>query len=144
MGSTAGSELDTPLPPPAPERPRWDDDAIERLLARLLQVGVVLSTLLVLAGGIVFLLHSGFTPPGYSHFSGEPAELSSVAGIIRMALRGDGRGLIQLGLLALVATPVLRVAGSLVAFVVLRDRTYVVLTSIVLVLLASSLAAVVF
>ena len=82
--------------------------------------------------------------PSYSHFAGEPAELSNVAGIVRSALRGDGRGLIQLGLLVLVATPVLRVAGSLLAFVALRDRTYVVLTSVVLLLLASSLAAVVF
>jgi uncharacterized membrane protein len=143
MGSTAGSEPGAP-PPPSSERPRWDDDAIERLLARLLQAGVILSTLLVLAGGIVFLLHHGAATPQYRRFAGEPAELSSVSGIIRSALRGDGRGLIQLGLLALVATPVLRVAGSLAAFVLLKDRTYVVLTSIVLVLLASSLAAVVF
>jgi uncharacterized membrane protein len=144
MGSTAGSEVGAPPPVPSPERPQWDDDAIERLLARLLQVGVVLSTLLVVAGGVVFLLHFAAAPPHYHRFAGEPAELSSVAGIVRSALRGDGRGLIQLGLLALVATPLLRVAGSLVAFVLLRDRTYVVLTSIVLVLLASSLAAVVF
>jgi uncharacterized membrane protein len=140
MASTAGSE---PGPPP-PTRAGWDDDRIERLLARLLQGGVLLSTLLVLAGGIVFLLHHGRAVPSYSHFAGEPAELSSVAGIIRFAFRGDGRGLIQLGLLVLVATPVLRVAGSLLAFVALRDRTYVVLTSVVLLLLASSLAAVVF
>ncbi|HKU59890.1 MAG TPA: DUF1634 domain-containing protein [Gemmatimonadales bacterium] len=139
MASTAGSE---PTPPPA--RPGWDDDRIERLLARLLQAGVLLSTLLVLAGGIVFLSRHGGTIPHYSRFEGEPAELSSVAGIIRSALGGDGRGLIQLGLLVLVATPVLRVAGSLVAFLALRDRTYVILTSVVLLLLASSLAAVVF
>jgi uncharacterized membrane protein len=138
MASMDGSE---PLPPP---RPVWDDDAIERLLARLLQAGVLLSTLLVLAGGIVFLLHHGRATPQYSHFTGEPAELSSVAGIIRSAFRGDGRGLIQLGLLVLVATPVLRVAGSLAAFVVLKDRIYMVLTSVVLLLLVSSLAAVVF
>jgi uncharacterized membrane protein len=98
----------------------------------------------VLAGGIVFLLHHGRATPQYSHFTGEPAELSNVAGIIRSAFRGDGRGLIQLGLLVLVATPVLRVAGSLAAFVVLKDRTYMVLTSVVLLLLASSLMAVVF
>jgi uncharacterized membrane protein len=140
MASTAGSE---PGPPP-PARAGWDDDRIERLLARLLQAGVLVSTLLVLAGGIVFLLHHGGTLPQYSHFTGEPAELSSVAGIVRSAFRGDGPGLIQLGLLVLVATPVLRVAGSLLAFVALRDRTYVVLTSVVLLLLASSLAAVVF
>ncbi|HJX86824.1 MAG TPA: DUF1634 domain-containing protein, partial [Gemmatimonadales bacterium] len=59
-----GSE---PLPPP---RPVWDDDAIDRLLARLLQAGVLLSTLLVLAGGIVFLLHHGRATPQYSHFTG--------------------------------------------------------------------------
>ena len=47
MASTAGSEQ---APPPA--RPGWDDDAIERLLARLLLAGVLLSTLLVVAGGI--------------------------------------------------------------------------------------------
>ena len=142
MASTAGSEAGRTAPPP-PDRPAWDDDAIERLLARLLQAGVALATLLVVAGGIVFLLHSGGEAPRYSRFAGEPAELSSVAGIVRSALRGDGRGLIQLGLLVLVATPVLRVAGSLVAFVMLKDRTYVVLTSIVLLLLVSSLAAVV-
>jgi uncharacterized membrane protein len=140
MASTVGSEPGPPAAPPS----GWDDDAIERLLARLLQGGVALATLLVLAGGLVFLIHSGGATPRYSRFAGEPAELSSVTGIIRSAFRGDGRGLIQLGLLALVATPVARVAGSLIAFVLLRDRTYVVLTSIVLLLLASSLAAVVF
>ncbi len=139
MASTAGSDQ---APPPA--RPGWDDDAIERLLARLLQAGVLVSTLLVVAGGIVFLIHYGTAIPQYSRFAREPAELSSVTGIVRSALRGDGRGLIQLGLLVLVATPVLRVAGSLAAFMVLRDRTYIVLTSVVLLLLASSLAAVVF
>ena len=143
MAFTAGSEAGRTAAPP-PEPPGWDDDAIERLLARLLQAGVALATLLVVAGGIVFLLHHGRETPRYSRFAGEPAELSSVAGIIGSALRGDGRGLIQLGLLVLVATPVLRVAGSLVAFLMLKDRTYVVLTSIVLMLLASSLAAVVF
>jgi uncharacterized membrane protein len=131
--------------PPVTEaaRPRWDDDAIERLLAYLLQAGVLLATLLVLAGGVVYLLRHGGTTPHYSRFAGEPEELSNVGGIIRSALTGEGRGLIQLGLLVLVATPVLRVAGSLVAFALLRDRTYVVLTSIVLVLLAVSLGAVV-
>ena len=46
MASTAGSEAGPTAPPGAPpERPRWDDDAIERLLARLLQAGVALATL---------------------------------------------------------------------------------------------------
>jgi uncharacterized membrane protein len=104
---------------------------------------VLLSTLLVLAGGVVFLLDSGAAAPSYARFAGEPASLSGLGGIIRSALQGDGRGLIQLGLVVLIATPVLRVAGSLAAFILLRDRTYVVLTSVVLLLLASSFAAIV-
>src|SRR3954449_8427624 len=138
MASTAGSD---PAQPPAGSR--WDDDAIEHLLARLLPAGVLLSPVLVVAGGIVFLLHHGTSPPQYIRFAGEPAELSNVRGIVHSASRGDGRGLIQLGLLVLIATPVLRVAGSLLAFVALKDRSYVVLPSVVLLLLSSSLAAVV-
>jgi uncharacterized membrane protein len=46
----------------------------------------------------------------------------------------------QLGLLVLVATPIVRVATSLVAFGLERDRLYVALTAIVLaILLASAL-----
>lgn len=46
----------------------------------------------------------------------------------------------QLGLVLLVATPILRVATSLVAFALERDRLYVALTAIVLaILLASAL-----
>jgi uncharacterized membrane protein len=44
----------------------------------------------------------------------------------------------QLGLLVLVATPILRVATSLIAFALERDRLYVGLTSIVLAILLAS------
>ena len=47
--------------------------------------------------------------------------------------------MIQLGLLLLIATPVARVAFSLVAFIRQRDRTYIVITTIVLGLLLYSL-----
>jgi uncharacterized membrane protein len=53
----------------------------------------------------------------------------------------DGPGLIQLGLLVLLATPLVRVAFSVLAFALQRDRTYVVVTSIVLAVLLYSLAA---
>jgi uncharacterized membrane protein len=46
------------------------------------------------------------------------------------------------GLLLLVATPVARVALSLVAFVLQRDRFYAAITAFVLLLLLASLASV--
>ena len=65
-----------------------------------------------------------------------------------LAAGGGGRGaiaprpdaVVQLGLVLLIATPVARVAMSLVAFILQRDRVYVVVTSIVLALLIFSLS----
>ena len=51
----------------------------------------------------------------------------------------DPRAVIQLGLLLLIATPIARVAFSLLAFIRQRDRTYVVITAIVLAVLLYSL-----
>ncbi len=48
--------------------------------------------------------------------------------------------MIQFGLLILIMTPIARVAFSLVAFAFERDKTYVVLTAIVLGILIYSLA----
>jgi uncharacterized membrane protein len=50
-----------------------------------------------------------------------------------------GRGIIQLGLLLLIATPIARVALSVVAFAIQRDRLYVVATLVVLAVLMYSL-----
>jgi len=72
-------------------------------------------------------------------FRGEPTDLRSVRGILRDALALRGRGIIQLGLLFLIATPVARVAFSIFGFAEERDRMYVVVASIVLLVLLYSL-----
>jgi uncharacterized membrane protein len=63
-----------------------------------------------------------------------------VEGILGQVRAWRGRGIIQLGLLLLIATPVARVAFSVVAFALERDRLYVGITLIVLAVLAFSLA----
>ncbi|HTP49163.1 MAG TPA: DUF1634 domain-containing protein, partial [Anaeromyxobacteraceae bacterium] len=52
--------------------------------------------------------------------------------ILEAALRGSGRGIIQLGLLFLIATPVARVILSVAAFAAQGDRKFVVVTLMVL------------
>ncbi len=54
-------------------------------------------------------------------------------------MHGDGRAIIDIGLLLLIATPVMRVVFSMVAFALEKDRLYVALTLIVLVILLLSL-----
>jgi uncharacterized membrane protein len=124
----------------SPKRP-WTDQRVEEIVGNLLRGGVLLAALVVLAGGGIYLARYGGTAPDYRVFHGEPADLRSVSGIAVDALEWRSRGIIQLGLLLLVATPVARVAFSIFAFAHQRDLTYVFITSIVLGILLYSLAS---
>ncbi len=111
----------------------------ELLIGTLLRVGVLLSAAVVLLGGIIYLVHNGSTAPTVRVFAGEPATLRTIHGIVASAITFDGRGIIALGLLLLVATPVARVAFTLITFVHQKDWTFVVITAIVLAALLSTL-----
>lgn len=85
---------------------RTDADArLEAIIRRVLQVGVATSSLLLATG-----LSLAFAWPG-----------SNVSGTLLMS-----------GLLILMATPVTRVAASVVEYVIERDWLFVALTSVVL------------
>jgi uncharacterized membrane protein len=115
------------------------EQRMDEIIGRLLQGGVILAAAFVLAGGAVYLARHPEPVMNYRVFQGEPEELRTVPGIFHEALELRGRGLIQLGLLILIATPIARVAFSVVAFLYQRDWTYVVVTLIVLGLLVYSL-----
>lgn len=112
-------------------------------MSLLLRNGLLVAAAITLVGGAIFLGRHGTEVPHLAVFHGEPADLRSVGGVIEDVLSGRGRGLIQLGLLLLVATPVARVAFSLAAFLVQRDLLYVTFTLVVLTLLLLSLFGVV-
>jgi uncharacterized membrane protein len=117
----------------------WTDERVEQVIGTLLRWGVVLAAAVVLAGGIMYLARYGSTIPDYRVFRGEPSDLRNVSGIVTGAVSWHSRWLILFGLLLLIATPVARVAFSVVAFALQRDRTYVVVTLIVLAVLLYSL-----
>jgi len=94
---------------------------------------------MVLTGGILYLFRFGHTQPELSIFHSEPANLRSVSGIVKRSMTWSSRGMIQLGLLILIATPVIRVAFSLIGFAMEKDRIYTVITLIVLSILVFSL-----
>ena len=118
----------------------WTDQRVETIIANLLRAGVVLAAGIVAFGAVIFLLRHGREIPHYGLFVGEPEELRTVSGILRRAASFHGRNIIQLGLLLLIATPVARVAFSVVAFALERDRLYVGITLAVLAVLLFSLA----
>ena len=121
-----------------PER-SWTDQRIENILGNLLRAGVLLSALVVLIGGVIYLLRHGHSAVDFRVFRGEPADLRDIRGIVSETLTLRGRGIIQFGLLLLIATPVARVAFSIFGFAEERDRMYVVFTLIVFSILLYSL-----
>jgi uncharacterized membrane protein len=109
------------------------------ILGNLLRAGVLLSAAIVLAGGCIYLSRHAHEAANYRVFLGEPSDFRTIRGVIRSVMNGRGRGLIQLGLLVLIATPIARVALSVVGFAIERDRMYVGFTLIVLAILLYSL-----
>jgi uncharacterized membrane protein len=121
------------------EKRNWTDHRIEDIVGNLLRVGVILSASVVFLGACVYLVRHGSEPADYRVFRGEPSEFRSLRGILRATLDLRGRGLIQLGLLLLIATPVARVAFSVWGFAKEGDRMYAGFTLLVLVILLYSL-----
>ncbi|MGH7619750.1 MAG: DUF1634 domain-containing protein [Gemmatimonadaceae bacterium] len=111
------------------------DEAVEQFIGRVLQIGVLLAAAVTLAGGVVVLARHGGTVSGFASFKGEAAYLTSVEGVLGAVRRGHADALVQFGILLLIAVPIVRVAFTLVAFALQRDRAYVLITAIVLTLL---------
>ena len=129
-----------PARQPQPFRPQpWRDRRIEVILGNLLRTGVLISAAVVLLGACIYLPRHSHEPADYRVFRGEPSEFRTIPGVIQSVINGRGRGLIQLGLLLLIATPIARVAFSVVGFAIERDRLYVGFTLIVLAILLYSL-----
>lgn len=118
-----------------PEKARLErsgNEPLPQLLSNLLKYGITIASSVVLLGSLLYLIRHGFEPAEYEVFRGEPLKLRSLNGIVTAVLSGSYRGIVQLGLLLLVATPIMRVAVSLFTFLRLRDWNYVVLTFLVL------------
>jgi uncharacterized membrane protein len=112
---------------------------VELFIGRLLRIGVIAAACVAVAGGVVFLARHGAETPRYETFRGEPAFLQHVTTVVQSAVAGRTTAVIQLGLLLLIAVPILRVAVSIVAFVLERDWIYCGVTALVLAILLFAL-----
>ncbi|MHB1426167.1 MAG: DUF1634 domain-containing protein [Gemmataceae bacterium] len=118
--------------------PGPSDERVEGILGNLLRIGVIISALVVFLGGVLYLMHDGGQDaPELGTFA--PEQLRNPVHIARDAASLHALGLIMLGLLLLIATPVTRVIFSIAAFALQRDYLYVLFTLLVLAVLMYSM-----
>lgn len=102
----------------------------ETLISWLLRIGVAVSAALAVIGMIVIVFHHPTNVIGH--------RMTNLREVIDSIRAGHGQGIAMLGLLLLIATPVMRVAVSIGIFVRERDFTFVLITTTVLLLLLLS------
>lgn len=112
---------------------------MEVMVGNMLRAGVIISAATVFAGGVIYLFRHGSATAYYNVFQREPSYLCNVKGILGYASSFHGRGLIQLGLLFLIATPIMRVALTIFMFLRKREFLYVAITSFVFCVLIYSI-----
>jgi uncharacterized membrane protein len=115
------------------------DKDVQVILGTLLRVGVIVSTVVVIIGGIIFLTTQANHTISFSEFKPEQTKFSSVAEIIIGLKSFDGLAIIQFGVLLLIFTPIARVVFSIFSFLMEKDYMYVLIGIIVLCVIITSL-----
>jgi len=112
---------------------------MQLLLGQVLRAGTVLSISIVFFGGIIYLYRHGHSVANYSTFIKIPDFVAHFPGIFYNALSLKGQAIIQIGIILLIATPILRVLCSAIGFVLEKDYLYVGISMLVLFIIFMSM-----
>ncbi|HEX3940012.1 MAG TPA: DUF1634 domain-containing protein [Acidobacteriaceae bacterium] len=115
------------------------DQKMDIAIGHMLRLGVTIAACVVFSGWMVYLAHAHGKHPSYRSFHGQPILLPRIASIVHGALSLDGRSIIDIGILLLIATPVARVAFCIASFAAQKDKLYVLVSGIVFAILVYSL-----
>lgn len=115
------------------------DQTIQKIIGNVLKYGV--RTVLVIAaiGGSIFLYGHSSETVNYTHFTENDHSIFHVtADVLKGVSRFDARSIIFLAILVLFCTPFIRLLLSLVSFILEKDRLYVFITTVVLIIICFS------
>jgi uncharacterized membrane protein len=136
VSSRAGFQPTVETPQDNPQNARQVKAYTSAIIGWILRGGVILSATIILIGLLLLLLHPG-------GISGVDVSLGSFPHTLSQVWSGSlmlrPQAIIALGLVFLIAVPVITVITSMVAFTIERDRRFVVIAGIVLVILITSL-----
>ena len=118
--------------------PSEADLKMEIAISRMLRAGVSTAAFVVLVGWLLYLWHAHGVKSDYLHFHGVPSPADRFTPVFEGVRHLDSRSIIRVGILLLIATPILRVAYCLYCFATQKDKLYVVVSGIVLTVLLYS------
>ena len=120
------------------------DRKMELAIASVLRGGVVLAILTIMVGLVIMFVHHHDYMPKTGHVSyrslvGDHYKFpDSIAGVVRSLGNGDGVGIVVLGLVFLLGTPIARVVTGNIEFLRQRDWKMSLVTFFVLAVLLVS------
>ncbi|WP_118973692.1 DUF1634 domain-containing protein [Taibaiella koreensis] len=115
----------------------FQDKDLQSFIGNLLRLGVMIAMAIVVAGLLLYLFQHGRDIADYSTFDEH--------GIFRPAVfwqalrHGDSKAIMELGVIALIATPIARVLFTMIGFWLEKDRRYTLIALVVLCIIAYSL-----
>lgn len=108
------------------------------LISRTLRWGVTIAGILALIGGVCFFFQHGMEPldtekyTTFSYTAPQNPATTTLEGIVQGSLQGQSESIIQLGVIALLLTPIMRIVLSFFDFVKQKDWLYAFITAVVL------------
>ena len=118
---------------------KFKDRDMQLLLGKVLRAGTLISVSIVFIGGLFYLSRHGHTIANYKTFKGIPGFVQHFGGIVGGVLSLKGQAIIQLGIVLLIFTPILRVAFSAFGFVLEKDYMYAGISLLVLLIIFVSM-----
>lgn len=108
----------------------FNEKDLSALVGNMLRWGVVLSMSVVILGLGLYIFHHSGEPTAYKNFM--PEKLPAIKDMLGSALQGDASSIILVGVMMLIATPVMRIVFALVGFALEKDKLYVGISIIIL------------
>lgn len=116
----------------------FTDVDLNRSVGNLLRLGVILSVITSLVGFIKLFTEGFKMPKAYNSLDMGSSSEKVWSQFWNSLCKGEGMAIIQLGILLLIFTPLVRIIFALIGYLKEKDYVYVVISSIVLAIMAVS------
>jgi uncharacterized membrane protein len=117
---------------------RFKDTDMQAVIGWVLRIGVIVSISIVFYGGVLYIYRHGNEVASHTKFVALPTFVQ-LGGIFKGIMDYHGRSIIQFGIILLIATPILRIIFSAIGFALEKDRLYVCISLLVLLIIFISM-----